>query len=205
MSDIFKRLFDFIFLETKSMSRKIIYFLVAAGLLFFINDTFKITKNISINQKLGQLQKLKELSPSMFENDSLIKQEVLLVKDNMLNKATSATKIKNFIASQFDKIFTWRNFSASFFWLVAMILLPLMAFSSPQPFWTTVGIVILAEICFLILALIYIRILGQIPAFKHIWLNHALNYLAQLATSGVVIYISGFPKKKKLDQEKTDS
>lgn len=185
MGDIFKHLFEFLFLKTKSLSIKILYAIVLAIALLLINDYFGFTENIFINRKLQQLQKIKELDPTTFQSDSLIKTEIVTLKYQILTKQTFIDKARKVISEiSLKPLINWRSFSASLFWLSAMVMLPFMAFAKKGTrLWPRLGVVILSEIGLFLIAVAYIKVLSIVPTFEYIWINHLINYIVQILTA----------------------
>ena len=108
MGEIFKHLFELIFVRTKSLISKFFYLLLVVLVLFVVNDYFGLTKNIFINRKISQLQKLKELDSTVFYNDSAIKAEIQIIKKGILNKKNTIDKIREGIKNiSIRQYFTW--------------------------------------------------------------------------------------------------
>ncbi len=180
MTDLFKHIFDFIFLKTKKNWVKLFYVLTIIILLLLVDDYYGFSKNYFINGKLDQLEKLKSITPETFSTDSLIQNEILSIKKNIFNKTTFVEKSRNVINNQFEGIITWRNFWACFSVLFGMLYVPFITFKEKGSFWKKITITLILEIVLFIVAFILIKILGLIPQFKYFWLNDIVNYLLQL-------------------------
>ncbi len=181
MGDILKHIFDFIFFRTKKNTLKIFYTICILLTILFINDYFGISKNILIDRKLSQLQKLKEIAPEKF-HDSLIQVELINIQNGILDKSTFVERARFFIREQFTGILTWRNLSACILFLIGMLMGPYLAFKgNPQKsFVKNVTILVLVEIVFFTICFILVKILSLIPQFKYGWINYLINYLFQV-------------------------
>lgn len=182
MADIFKHLFDFVFLKTKRNSIRLLRLIIIVSVILLANDYFGVSKNISVNQKLAQLDKLKALDPAGFQNDPLLINEVQLVKMSILDKSSFLEKLKSFLSNQINSMLNWRSLSASFSFLMAMLIIPFFVFSDKSDSLAKrFLIVIIMELVFLVISIVFIKVLGLIPDFKYTWVNHVLNWIVQVA------------------------
>lgn len=200
MSEIFKHLFDFVFVKTKRNSIRLLRLIIIVSAILLVNDYFGISRNIRVNQKLAQLDKLKALDPAGFQNDPLLINEIQLVKISILDKSSFLEKSKLFLSNQIDSMLNWRSLTASFSFLIAMLIIPIFVFSDksdslPKRFL----IVIIMELIFLTVSIVFIKVLGLIPDFKYIWINHALNWLIQIVFLLPFSIAAGKRKSKEIE------
>ena len=177
-------------LKTDNKLHKLFYGLLLILFLLWVNDYYSITKNILINRRLEQFEKLKVLSPQTFEQDSLVQKELIQIRNSLFEKENFTDKARYFITRQFTGIFTWRNFSACCIFLIAMFIIPIEAIRKKiKPDLNNIVRLITGELILLTCVMLMIRLLGLIPTFGWIFFNHFLNISIQFAFIRII-----FPK-----------
>lgn len=198
MADIFKHIFDYIFIKTKNGWARFYQLLFVILILLFINNYFGITENIRVNQKLSQLEKLKNLDPDSFQADSSVHKEITLIKYSLLNKSNFTEKSRVFISTQFRSMLNWRSFSAGFTFLLAIIFMPFAIFSdkTSRLGWQEVLGLLIMELFVFITCILFIKVLGLIPDLKYAWINHVINILVQVLIITTIIVAENKKSKR---------
>ena len=192
-----------LFDSSKKLSNRITSFLLVILTLFIVNDITHFTKDYRINNRLQQIKLLKEIEGSSERFES----EIVEIKFEMSNQKNVFQQIGElyYSASNSDlttdnspiefSFINWYNFSASFTFVLLMLLLPFGFFTANGSNRRSLILgVVFGELIFGTCAWLAVKVFAIIPLFENIHWNYALNIILNIVFILVVAFLS---KKSK--------
>lgn len=199
MGDFIKTLIETIFNKTRNNAQKVFYFFFIVTAAIMINDYYGITKNLLLNRRLNQLEKLKAISPAEFENDTIIVREIADIKQSMFDKSGISAKARIWISEQAKSVTTPRGISATFILLLAMAIAPFTLYrQSKNDIIEYIAIFVLTEILLAGVAIVLYKIQSLIPTLRPIFFNHIINVVLQFYALFLFSKLSPPKKKEKV-------
>lgn len=219
--DLINSFFHFFTDNSKRITTKVFLFLSVIFLIWFLNDTLSFTFYYSQEKKLESMERINNLLKDKSLDESEIDYLIRTKKEIITRKPISELLINFLASREWMGIAkdfppkvsfpdngdinlpnpnssssNWNYYlhfiSASFPWLILMLTMPFTAYSDKSmSFIKSIGVLLLAEFCFFIIALFFTSILGLVPIFTQIpWLNYLINFLVNISLIWYLIHLA---------------
>ena len=215
--DLLNSLFQFFTDKTKGLSHKAMLVILSVALLVLLDNTFSFSYYFNTKSKIEQVSGINEiLSDTTLSNQE--RSELEKFRHNIIFRSTwkdqawkfasqiefnsfanDTTAIKEKASTQ-ERSYFWHFVSSGWVFIVFMIVMPFVAFTNKTTkLSSAIGMLIILEPMFYLMAWIFAKILSFIPLLFH---DPFYNYVFNFFLSFSIVLILSFTSNKK--KEKSD-